>query len=386
VPDGAREPEPWARSRIAALVLRLALLLFVAYPIVGLFATRADPLEVVLALAADAIFLGLALVGARWDWNDPRRASPLLAVANLALTGCATALFVHQGGTAWFALFYYASSSAAVIAPAVRATRLMLVAGAAGTLAGTLSFDDPAAAAVQGISIAVIGLIVQSSFQIRRANAQLFTARNRLAELAVAEERDRIARDLHDTLGHSLSLIAVKSELAARLLPDQPQRARAEVADIERTARDALAAVRETVSGYHRPSLTDELAGARSAFSAAGIAAEVEPPPASLPPLVDTLLAWTVREAVTNVLRHSGAQRASVRFARSDQEATVEVTDDGSGPLPASADASGNGSGIAGLRDRVATAGGSLQAGAAPGHGFRLCVTVPLTPGGGGEA
>src|SRR5262249_36436720 len=134
--------------------------------------------------------------------------------------------------------------------------------------------------------------------------AQLGRAREELARAAVGEERLRIARDLHDLLGHSLSTIAVKSQLARRMSPHAPGGAAAELADSERAARDALQQVRAAVAGYRRPSLMGELAAARELLAAAGIDARIDASPATaLPPAADGVLGWAVREGVTNVVR-----------------------------------------------------------------------------------
>jgi two-component system sensor histidine kinase DesK len=366
-------PQPWERGRGAAL-WRRAFLLFVAYPLIVLFAVQADALEVGLTLAADALFVGLAVAGARWGSDDPRRSSPLMSAANMTLTVLAAALLIRDANGPGLALFYYASTTAALVRPNGRSVNLMILAGLAGALAIFLTYGDLASGLLQGVSIAVIGLVINASFEVRRTNQQLVEARHRLATLAVTEERNRIARDLHDTLGHSLSLIAVKSELATRLLPDEPNRAREEIADVTRAAREALGAVRETVSGYRRPSLGEELEGARTALEAAGIKAEIDAPTVDLPRLADTLLAWTVREATTNVLRHSRARRAWIAIRSDDGTALLEVSDDGQG---SEVDAEAGGSGLAGLRERLAAAGGRLERGPRDGGGFRLAASVP---------
>jgi two-component system sensor histidine kinase DesK len=367
-------PQPWERGR-AAVLLRLAFLLFAAYPIIALFAVRADALSIALTLVADGLFVGLALAGARWGSDDPRRAGPLLSGANIALTMLAAGLLIHERDGAALALFYYASTTAALIRPNGRAVALMILAGVIGAMVIALTYGDLASGLLQGVSITVIGLVINASFEVRRANQQLVAARTRLATLAVAEERNRIARDLHDTLGHSLSLIAVKGELAARLLPDDPGRARDEIADVTRTAREALSAVRETVSGYRRPSLAEELAGARAALAAAGIEAEIDAPPVGLPRLTDTLLAWAVREATTNIIRHSRARRARIALSCESGTARLEVTDDGQGIRPSP---DPGGSGLDGLRDRLSAAGGWLEREARPEGGFRLAASVPV--------
>jgi two-component system sensor histidine kinase DesK len=202
----------------------------------------------------------------------------------------------------------------------------------------------------------------------------------------VADERSRIARDLHDTLGQSLSVITLKSELAGRLLPDEPERARSEVADIERVAREAMASIRETVGGYRRPTLEAELAAARETLAAADIAPSIETVDEALPPVVDAVLAWTVREGITNVVRHSDARHVQIRIDRQADWAEATITDDGSGSGHPGDLAIGDdhraavGSGLIGLSERVNALGGRFEAGLVAGGGFRLDVALPLEP------
>ncbi len=152
--------------------------------------------------------------------------------------------------------------------------------------------------------------------QLVRTTIELREARATVAQLAANEERLRLARDLHDLLGHSLSLITLKSELAGRMLPAHPEKAAQQVADIEQVSRQALVDVREAVSGYRRPRLAGELAGAQVALTAAGITAalppDLDPVPADTDEEAESALAWALREAVTNVVRHSGARRCTV--------------------------------------------------------------------------
>jgi len=182
----------------------------------------------------------------------------------------------------------------------------------------------------------------------------------------VADERNRFARDLHDILGHSLTVITVKAELANRLLDVDRDRARAELEDVERLSRDALADVRRTVEGYRDLTLPGELARAREALRAAEIEAELPNSTDEVPSELRELFAWTVREGVTNVIRHSGASCCTVRL-RPD---CVEVRDDGTGPA---VDAQ-PGSGLVGLRERAAAAGAVLVTRALEPRGFELAV------------
>ncbi|MEV6417599.1 sensor histidine kinase [Kribbella sp. NPDC051718] len=219
------------------------------------------------------------------------------------------------------------------------------------------------------LAIVLGGLAV---FAMRRAmlrSVELAVARKEFAELAVQEERGRFARDLHDILGHSLTVITVKAELAGRLIEGHPDRAAAEVADVERLARAALADVRAAVAGYRELSLAGELVSARSALQAAEIKAELPTVMDEVPEANRELFAWVVREGVTNVVRHSGAKKCTIKLAAQQ----VEVLDDGKGPTPGGG---ASGHGLVGLRERADEAGASVQIGTAPGGGFRLAVRV----------
>jgi signal transduction histidine kinase len=221
------------------------------------------------------------------------------------------------------------------------------------------------AAAVAAALAALLAMLIG---RLRRQRAEL-------TRLAISEERLRFARDLHDLLGRGLSLIAIKSELALRLVSGNAAAAK-EIGDVERVAREALRDVREAVGGYREPRLATELDGARRALHAAGIECTIEQPGGDLPERIDALFAWSVREGVTNVIRHSGAARCAIRVSRGERDAQIEVTDDGL------ADPSGTpGYGLVGLRERAAARGGVAEAGAVAGGGFRLRIAVPLAAG-----
>jgi two-component system sensor histidine kinase DesK len=204
--------------------------------------------------------------------------------------------------------------------------------------------------------------------QVLKRNIELAQARAQLVELAVTQERERLARDVHDILGHSLTVITVKTELAGRLLEASGSgdtRARAELADAERLAREALADVRATVAGMRYLSLTGELAAARQALDAADIAAELPSAVDDVPARYREVFAFALREGVTNVVRHSGASRCVVRLTAD----CIEVRDDGRGPGE-----DDGGSGLRGLRGRAAGAGARVETGRAPEGGFLLRV------------
>jgi two-component system sensor histidine kinase DesK len=172
-------------------------------------------------------------------------------------------------------------------------------------------------------------------------------------------------------------VIALKAELAGRLLPG-PEAAE-HVAEIEQVARGALTEVRDAVRGYRQPTLDDELVGAQMALSAAGITAQVQRPEVKLDPAVEAVLAWTVREGATNVIRHSGADHCSLTVSAGLGEAGVEVVDDGRGRDRDRAAVNGHeGHGLEGLTERVEALHGQIEAGGRPEGGFRLAVQVPV--------
>jgi two-component system sensor histidine kinase DesK len=221
-------------------------------------------------------------------------------------------------------------------------------------------------------SILLSGLVMWSVRQVILRNRELAAARNEITRLAIAEERARFGRDLHDILGHSLTVVAVKAELAGRLVRLDVDRAEAEIADVERLAREALADVRSAVGGYRDVTLAGELAHARTALSAAGIEAELPEPVSGLPLDRSRLFGWVVREGVTNVVRHSGASHC--RIAVTPHE--VRISDDGLGPATEQSLVDKGGSGLRGLRERAEAWGGSLTVGRTTKGGFDLSVRV----------
>ena len=205
------------------------------------------------------------------------------------------------------------------------------------------------------------------------ANERLDLAQAQLADLAVVNERLRIARDLHDLLGHSLTVIRAKSELATRIGASDPERANREMEEVEKIARESLADVRAAVTNYRRPTLAAERANARTALAAAGIVADFHDDDVALSPETDETLAWVLREAVTNVVRHSGATRCHVRTRHDGDVVLLEVVDEGIGGAGSS-----NGSGLTGLRERVAAVGGTLAVGPSNEGGFGVVALVPV--------
>jgi two-component system sensor histidine kinase DesK len=202
---------------------------------------------------------------------------------------------------------------------------------------------------------AIIGVGATFAGAINARNTALAAAREESRHLAVIAERERIARDLHDVLGHTLTVVAVKADLARKLIERDPPAAAREIEEIHATAPAALAEVRIAVSGMRSTTLAQELASAKSALESAGIAVSSDMIAEPLPPLVETALAYVIREAATNVLRHSGARRCRITLAREGSEAALEIHDDGQGGRIV------EGHGVTGMRQRLMAVRGALE-------------------------
>lgn len=201
-------------------------------------------------------------------------------------------------------------------------------------------------------------------------NAKLRLAQAEVERLAKLAERERIARDLHDVLGHTLSVIVLKSELAQKLMSRDIGRATAEMAEVERIARDGLAEVREAITGYRSSGIAAELDHVRETLVAAGIQATIEAGAVALPPAQETALSLALREATTNVIRHAAATTCHIRFYAQDGSVLMEVEDNGrGGEAPF-------GNGLTGMRERIQALGGVLQRETA--RGTRLLIKLPI--------
>jgi two-component system sensor histidine kinase DesK len=354
-------------------------LVFLVFPIMDLWSGGRPVWQLVVGTAAFAAFVALYVrvmlgnAGARYleDVSEDRRGVALLAALAVVLA--------VVGGTDWSGMFCFVAATIGLrVAPPRTMPALLACAAAAAAAEARDNLTVDGVLSLFVVTIGV-GMLTAGFRRLRHLNLELGQARDEIARLAVNDERLRFARDLHDLLGHSLSVIALKSELAGRLLPGRPADAAEHVRDIEAVSRRSLAEVREAVAGYRRPTLPGELAGARATLQAAGIEVQADPPPAALPPDAEAVLAWAVREGTTNVLRHAGAQRVRIALAVEGADARLELVDDGGGPEGERAP--GTGTGLAGLAERVARVRGRLDAAPDPAGGFRLSVSVPLEAG-----
>jgi two-component system sensor histidine kinase DesK len=262
----------------------------------------------------------------------------------------------------------------------LRTTLLLIVAGLAlytGELV-LLGVASQPIAIIVGVTLIVSVAVCAANTahrEKRLRQAELKLSHDEIRRLAALAERERIGRDLHDLLGHTLSLITLKSELAARLFDRDPLAARREIVDVERVARDTLGQVRRAVAGIRAAGLAAELASAHLLLESGGVLLEYEAPSdARLPADVETILALTVREGVTNIQRHARATHAQVTLAIAGSEARLVIEDNGCGGVISP------GNGLTGMRERLRALGGDLAILSAKGRGTRLEAHVELLP------
>jgi two-component system sensor histidine kinase DesK len=360
-------------GRWGQVIWALPWLLFQAFPIADIVTTD-RPVAVRVLAAVGLVAFTVAYLQVIAHLGRPRGLRPeFLVMVALAV------VLAFGLGENWAGLMIYVSAATAATLP--HRWVWPVVVATAGVCAAVLLIAHSSGLLFLPVICLLTGFAMQGTGHLIALNRELQEAREELARSAVADERMRFARDLHDLLGHSLSLIALKSELARRLAEVDPPRARQEMADVEEAARRALAEVRDAVSGYRQVSCGQALAEARAALSGAGIAVRLPAVVPALPGGVDAALGWVVREATTNVLRHSGAGRVTVELSEDGVRAVLTVTDDGAGTgQRVTVLGSVAGSGLAGLRERVAALGGELTAGPVDGGGYRVRAEVPLLP------
>ncbi|HEV7647393.1 MAG TPA: sensor histidine kinase [Actinophytocola sp.] len=367
--DGLAWPEddltPSTRpGRIVGTVMPALFLVYLVEPIREVFAAPSSITVRILIPVLVVVYASFYM----FAMLSERKTSHLVRTVTFSvMTGCGLTIAAVLGPDALVYMTYVISMALVQLPPLIG-----LVFGTSVTAAlliGTTVSDG-----VPNIGSASILIVLTVALfgirQVIKSNGELRAARDAIATLAVAEERARLARDLHDVLGHSLTTITVKAGLARRLLESSGSvtSAVAELRDVEHLSRTALAEVRATVSGYRKASLPAELVGARAALTAAEIEADLPHAVDNVPAELQEPFAYVLREGVTNVIRHSGAGHCSVRLG----DTWIEIRDDG-----AASGCSGVGHGLAGLTERLAQVGGSLEAGPCPDGGFRLLATVP---------
>jgi two-component system sensor histidine kinase DesK len=376
----AAAPGEWLLpgSRTRRLVLTALLVYFLLVPAITGVYDRVTPSTVFMA-AATVIFVGIVGWQVVLPERPGRRGVPwawLVVMVALAIT-----VFTVGHGGSWLTILAVAAAACGRFTPTTRPATFGAVTCGGTSLIVTLQQTGTINAgnmALQILAPPLGAFFAYTAAMVNETVAELRHTRAELARVAVADERLRIARDLHDLLGHSLSLITLKAELSRRMLDTDAASAEQEMAELEQVARQSLSDVRAAVAGYRQPDLAAELGVARQLLTAARIGCQLTTPAdLQLPADVDTVLAWTVREGITNVVRHARASQATVTVTVTadggGRRVVAEITDDGTGPAAGPA-----GSGLAGLGERVRKLSGNLMAGPAPGGGFRLQVTIGL--------
>ncbi len=324
-----------------------------------------------IQLAIFAVFLTLYVAYVEFE----RIRTRVLLIAAIFIVGVTT-IPTNVGGSCFFIYV------AAMLPFCVESSRILFGVMLAEVL--TLAVEsqifpgNPFNYLITGFFILVVGVSNVFVAQSKRADQKLRMAQQENETLIAVAERERIARDLHDVLGHTLSVIVLKAELAGRLLgrhePEAAARAVQEIADVERTARTALAEVREAIGGYRSKGLTAEVEQARLTLDAAGVALECASRPPSLRPNEETVLSLAVREAVTNIVRHAAATRCVMRFERTaDGFDALHVEDNGQGAAGRTSGSEGNG--LRGMRERVQALGGRFRVEWNPGA--RVVIELP---------
>ncbi|MCZ9351155.1 histidine kinase [Streptomyces mutabilis] len=347
--------------------------------------------------------VGMAVASRSLDWTRGLRPQPLRLLwgyaALTAVISTGTILLAEHAsgdavdtaaGSAFGGVLCF---GAGMITLGVRdRRRAVAVVGGFALGAGLVSFPlglgAAGALAVAALVLVAGGFLAFTSvFSVWLLDAvyTLDEAKETRARLAVAEERLRFGRDLHDVMGRNLAVIALKSELAVQLSRRGRPEAVEQMIEVQRIAQESQREVRDVVRGYREAALEVELTGARGVLSAAGIDSEVTGGTDGLPAEVQSALGWVVREATTNVLRHGDAQKCAVAVRISEGRVVLTVENDGVPEVTGAADAvgAGGGSGLAGLRERLAAVDGTLEAGSVGKGVFRLTAEVPLPPSAG---
>ena len=372
---GLSVDEQHSNQRRAARIAGLLWLFYLAYPIGDIYrGTLATPQRIA---GASGLTIFIVVYIYAYFRRFYRQSSPIESWTPVIVLATIVVGFTFFVSASWLGLMIYVVTAAgcSLSQQTVIPTTITFAACTAilGTLTGS-SFSDIAPLAFE---VLLVGMTMLFLRRLIATNAELRLAREEKARLAVAEERLRFARDLHDLLGHSLSLIALKSELAGRLVEVSPERAQAEIHDIELVTREALREVRDAVSGYRQPDLNAELAGAQAALEAAGIECRVDNRLTAPAASVEAALGWAVRESVTNIIRHSNASHCRIELRQSPDFVRLTVKDDGTAtPEPRRGERAGTG--IAGLTERIGALGGAVVTERQPGGGFRLSVEIPV--------
>jgi two-component system sensor histidine kinase DesK len=325
------------------------------------FLVPSSPLERAVTVVATLTALVLYFLG---YWLRDRRI--LWVVGGLVVMGVLL-IPTNPGASVFF--IYGSSFVGRVFEPAVAYRYLGAILAIIGIEALVFRLP-PYAWVTAAVLVAMVGSVVTQLSQKNRLTAQLLKAQEEVHHMATVAERERIGRDLHDLLGHTLSVIILKSELASKLAAADPERATAEIRDVERISREALAQVRSAVQGYRSGGIERELAEARRTLETAGIRIEEAIEPRRLSPVQEGVFAMALREGITNVVRHAQATVCRLTLRHAGNWCEMEIADNGRGG------AVEEGNGLTGMRQRVEALGGVLERNGSSGTQLRIRVPV----------
>jgi two-component system sensor histidine kinase DesK len=347
----------------------VAWVLFFIPPAVAILASGRQPPQ-------EAVTFGVAVWCGIWTWIWLRAAgrNNVAEVVGLVAITVILTMFTVVEPTTVSTFLVFSFIVAGTCFPLRRALWIMGALALLQAVLAVIRLTDLASALNSLINSILVGGVGIGARLLWSSYRELVAAREEISRLAVSEERLRFSRDLHDLLGQSLAVLVLKSELANKQLPpDADEATHQELRDIARVARKSLNDVREAAAGYRRPSLSMEIGNARNALRAAGIGLLIEDTLGRVAAEQDSVLAWCLREGVTNVLKHSEAKECVLKLARTDGSATLELVDDGRG----AATLDGGGVGLIGLRERVELAGGTFNVGTEPEAGVSIRVVLP---------
>jgi two-component system, NarL family, sensor histidine kinase DesK len=356
------------RPDVPGMGMRRFLLSYTLFLLIGPVVASFSAWQWMLTALSFVVFL--VLYFAAWRAIDDRRDQRALHIT-MAMAVLGLALIpVNVGGNTY--VVYSAALGPFLLAPRRAMAYLALLIVAVGIVSLLLQVSARLWLVVPTtIVIIMVGGLNMFYAEHHRRNAKLFQAQEDVEQMATLAERERISRDLHDLLGHTLSVIALKSELASRIANTDPQRAAEEIRDVERVSRDALSEVRAAVEGYRSLGFSGELRNTARALESVGVTFEAALADVKMPARIEGVIALALRECITNIVRHAHARTCHVSLTVEDNAVVLRVRDDGAGGRLK------EGHGLAGMRERVAAVRGNVSLDGS--RGMTVMVSVPLS-------
>jgi two-component system sensor histidine kinase DesK len=323
------------------------------------------PRAIIWALDISAAVIFLCLYFGLFVLERPRS---LVHIGGMVFLGIST-MFINHGAATFF--IFAAAMLPFCVDSRVAAFIGLITVAAVGAIEGFLLHMDGWTLFYSALFPVIIGAGNTFFAERNRMNQKLRKANEEIENLAKVAERERIARDLHDVLGHTLSVITLKSELAGKLIGRDPERAGKEIREVEEISRQALSDVRDAIRGYRSKGLAAELAQAKATLETAGVAVQCDAATTlQVPAMQESVLSLAVREGVTNVVRHANARNCRLRVEQQNGTCRLEIADDGQGFVAV------EGNGLRGMRERVEMLGGTLDR--RNKSGTTLTITLPL--------